>query len=55
MSVIVALTVGLVIWIAAWAFGVKAIDAFLITIALTTTAAAARIAAPFVRQQLGKE
>lgn len=55
MSVVVAFTAGLVIWITAWAFGAKAIDAFLVPVALTVAAAAARIAAPFVRQQLGKE
>jgi hypothetical protein len=55
MGVIVALTVGLVFWIAAWAFGMKAFDAFLVTVALTITAATARIAAPFVNQLLGRE
>ena len=55
MGVLVALTVGLVFWIAAWAFGMKAFDAFLVTAALTLTAATARIAAPFVNQFLGRE
>ena len=31
MTVLVTLTVGLVWWIAAWAFGIKAFDAFLLT------------------------
>jgi hypothetical protein len=55
VSVLVALTVGLVFWIAAWAFGLKAFDAFLVTVALTITAATARLAAPFVNQLLGRE
>ena len=46
MSVYVALTVGLVWWITAWAFGIKAFDAFLLTVALVV-AAAARMIKPF--------
>ena len=53
MSVLVALVTGLVIWIVAWTFGVKAIDAFMLPIALTLAAATARIALPFIREQLG--
>jgi hypothetical protein len=55
MGVLVALTVGLVFWITAWAFGIKAFDAFLVTVALTVTAAAIRIVAPFVQQLRGRE
>jgi hypothetical protein len=55
MSVLVALTVGLVVWITAWAFGVKSFDAFLVTVALVVTAAAVRLIAPFVRQLLGRD
>ena len=55
MSVLVALTVGLVFWITAWAFGIKAFDAFLVTVALTITAATARLIMPFVNQLLGRE
>ena len=55
MSVLVALTVGLVFWIAAWSFGIKSFDAFLATAALVVGAAAVRISAPFVRQLLGRE
>jgi hypothetical protein len=54
MSVLVALTVGMVFWIAAWAFGVKSFDAFMVTVALVVTAAAARLVAPFLRQLLGR-
>lgn len=55
MGVIIALTVGLVFWLAAWAFGMKAFDAFMVTVALTVIAATARIAAPFVNQLRGRE
>jgi hypothetical protein len=55
VAVLVTLTVGLVWWIAAWALGVKAFDAFLVTAFMVVAAATARIYAPFVRQLLGKE
>lgn len=55
MSVLVALTVGLVFWVVAWAFGIKAFDAFLVTVALTLGAATARMAAPYLNQLLGRE
>ena len=40
MAVLVALTVGLVWWITAWAFGVKAFDAFLLTAFIVVCVAA---------------
>jgi hypothetical protein len=52
MSVLVALTVGLVWWITAWAFGIKAFDAFLLTAFIVVAAAAAHMAKPFVNQML---
>jgi hypothetical protein len=55
MAVLVTLTVGLVWWIAAWAFGIKAFDAFLLTAALVVGAAAVQIAKPYVDQMLGRE
>ena len=55
MSILVALTVGLVFWIVAWAFGIKAFDAFLVTMLLVVGAAAARAVAPFVRQLLRRD
>ena len=55
MAVLVALTVGLVWWITAWAFGIKAFDAFLLTAALVVGAAAWRIVKPFLDQALGHE
>ena len=50
-----ALTVGLVWWIAAWALGIKAFDAFLLTLALVIGAATARMIAPFLQQLRGRE
>jgi hypothetical protein len=53
--VLVALTVGLVWWIAAWAFGIKAFDAFLLTALLVVSAAAYMLIKPFLDQLLGRE
>jgi hypothetical protein len=55
VSVLVALTVGLVFWIVAWAFGMKAFDAFMVTALLVVVAAAVRAVSPFVKQLLGRE
>ncbi len=55
MAVLVALVVGLVWWITAWAFGVKAFDAFLLTLALVIGAAAYQMVKPFLDQMLGRE
>ena len=52
MMVIVALTTGLVVWVVAWAFGIKAFDAFLFTAFLTVSAAGAQIAMPYVTKIL---
>ncbi len=48
MIVLVTFTVGLVVWLTAWAFGVKAFDAFIFTCVITAMAAGARMALPFV-------
>jgi uncharacterized membrane protein len=53
--VYVTLVVGLVWWIAAWAFGIKAFDAFLLTVAMVVSAAAYAIVKPYVDQLLGRE
>jgi uncharacterized membrane protein len=55
MTVLVALAVGLVWWIVAWAFGIKAFDAFLLTVALVVGAVAYTMAKPFLDQLLGRE
>ena len=55
MGVLVALLVGLVWWIVAWAFGVKAFDAFMVTALIVVSTQAVRMITPFVRQLLGRE
>jgi hypothetical protein len=55
MAVIVALTVGLVWWIVAWAFGIKAFDAFLLTVAMVVGAAAFQMVKPYLDQVLGRQ
>jgi uncharacterized integral membrane protein len=52
MSVLVALTVGLVFWIVAWSLGVKAFDAFMVTALLTLLAATARMVMPTIQKIL---
>lgn len=52
MIVLVAFTVGLVIWITAWALGMKGFDAFMITTFLTAAAAGVRLAQPHVHRLL---
>ena len=55
MTVLVTLTVGLVWWIVAWSFGIKAFDAFLVTVLMVVTAAAVVMMKPFLDQMLGRE
>ena len=55
MSILIALAVGLVWWITAWAFGIKAFDAFLLTAALVIGAAAYEISKPFIDKMRGRE
>jgi hypothetical protein len=51
----VTLMVGLVWWLAAWAFGIKAFDAFLLTAAMVVGAAAYVIVKPFIDRMLGRQ
>ena len=55
MAVLVALTVGLVWWITASAFGIKSFDAFLLTAAIVVGAAAFQIAKPYIDRMRGRE
>ncbi len=55
MIVYVTLLVGLVWWLAAWAFGIKAFDAFLLTAAMVVGAAAYTMVKPFLDRLLGRE
>ena len=52
MTVLVAWTIGLVFWIVAWALGIKAFDAFLVTIAITLGAATFKIMQPYLNKLL---
>ena len=52
MIVLVTFTVGMVFWVAAWAFGMKAFDAFLVPALLTFVAAGIRLAQPHVQRLL---
>jgi uncharacterized membrane protein len=53
--VYVTLVIGLVWWICAWAFGIKAFDAFLLTAALVVSAAAYVMVKPFIDRLLGRD
>lgn len=55
MAVVVTLTVGLVWWITAWSFGIKAFDAFLLTALMVVLAATARIYKPYLDRALGRQ
>jgi uncharacterized membrane protein len=55
VTVLVALTVGLIWWIVAWAFDIKAFDAFLLTVLMVVMAATYTMARPFVDRLLGRE
>jgi hypothetical protein len=52
MQVLIALTVGLMIWIGGWALGAKAFDTFLIAMALVLVAVTMRIMQPFITKLL---
>ena len=55
MAVLVTLTVGLVWWITAWSFGIKAFDAFLLTVGMVVTAATLHMFKPYLDRTLGRE
>ncbi len=51
MAILVSLLIGLVWWICAWTFGIKAFDAFLVTLALVVGAVGYRLfVAPITAQ-----
>lgn len=54
MTVLVTLTIGLILWIVAWSFDIKAFDAFMVTVLMVVSAAAYTIAKPFIDQMLGR-
>jgi hypothetical protein len=53
--VLVTFTVGMVIWVAGWALGLKSFDVFLFTVLITLIAAAVRITIPYLHQWLGRD
>jgi hypothetical protein len=48
MGLVVVTTVGLVVWLVMWALGIKALDAFMITVLLVVLGATVRILAPYL-------
>lgn len=52
MQILVATVFGLCLWIILWAFDVKALDGFLLVIALVLSATVAWMAGPWVRNLL---
>jgi hypothetical protein len=48
MGVIVATTAGLILWLVMWSLGVKAFDAFMITVLIAVVAATGRMLAPYL-------
>ena len=54
MAILVALTIGLVWWVCAWALGVKSFDAFMVTALIVVIAAGWHVAKPFVDSFLGR-
>jgi hypothetical protein len=54
MVIIVAFTIGLVWWVAAWALGVKSFDAFMVTAFIVVLAGAWYVARPHLQSFLGR-
>ena len=54
MIVLVTLTFGLMVWIVAWALGIKAFDAFLFTAIITVMAAGVRMVQPHVQRRMNR-
>jgi hypothetical protein len=52
VKILVALAVGLVVWIVLWALGTKAFDGFMITIALVLIAVVVQLTEPLVQKYL---
>ena len=48
MAVVAATATGLVIWVVLWAIGLKAFDAFLITLAIVLVSAVVRGLVPYL-------
>ena len=48
MGLVVATTFGLIVWLIMWALGVKAFDAFMITVLVVLVGATMRILLPYL-------
>jgi hypothetical protein len=48
MGVVLATTFGLILWLVLWAIGVKAVDAFMLTILIALVAVTLRMLAPYI-------
>jgi hypothetical protein len=54
MVILVALTIGLVWWVSAWALGIKSFDAFMLTALVVVIAAGWYVARPYVQSFIGR-
>ena len=54
MVILVALTIGLVWWVTAWALGIKSFDAFMVTALIVVIAAGWYVARPYVQSFIGR-
>jgi hypothetical protein len=48
MGLLLTLIAGLVVWIVLWAIGVKAFDAFMLTVLMVLVAASVRLISPYL-------
>ena len=55
MVILVALTIGLVWWVSAWALGVKSFDAFMVTGLILVLAAGWYVVRPHLEAFIGRE
>ena len=48
MGIVLATTIGLIIWLVLWAIGAKAFDAFMITVLIALVAVTLRMLMPYL-------
>ncbi len=48
MGIVVAVTIGLILWLVLWALGAKGFDAFLITVVIALLATAVKMVTPYL-------
>ena len=54
MVILVTFTIGVCWWITAWSLGIKSFDAFIVTALMTAAAAGWYVAAPYLKDFLGR-